>query len=638
MCSEAMPMAELYACEPFGVPILSKTVVEIVLEKKVLMSSLMTEGTGTGAYGRPLSSRLSTSPQPPPQKRSSSEVRSLPVVPKTSTSSTASGGSGGGGQEDSVLIDGLNIISTVNSIDAFRPPKKFSIRSHMVSSDDNYYQHQNHHHHHHQRAILPKPELVLSVDVSSIDVRFSYTDVLVFLHILNTLVPGGNSTVTTSSKESSAPSSSSAISAGKKDEPKKDEEDEEDPALNMEELEELFRGELQRQRRKSSAAAKAAAAAEEGKMKRKPSTTEEQPPKLSDLDPAQFKLALDKLQDLGFEYGESLRALALTAGDVIEAAFMLSSGDRKENEEKDAVNSDDAHSQCTTRSADLSASNTEKSASYQNLLLMAGGANSAAQAGDAMSNSTTTTTTMSQGGTASRGASAGSSRKKAENSSSGSSLLSSLSVIELRVASGTIRIIDDCNQLDIPLVELGVREARLLQQNGSPVIEATAQLGAAYCDLYNSHLGGWEPVVEEGARVAASWKIHHQRAQLKSMVASGRGSTQSGSQGYKAARRKLALKVEVKRMVNLNVSRTMLDMVEKVRRTWVADIAAWMALPPERRCFRKRSPFIPFALKNETGSDVQLLLPPPSGGSGGTVRFSAGKGPDLVTHCDLRER
>ena len=374
LCSEAMPMAELYACEPFGVPILSKTVVEIVLEKKVLMSSLMTEGTGTGAYGRPLSSRLSTSPQPPPhQKRSSSEVRSLPVVPKTSTSSTASGGSGG--QEDSVLIDGLNIISTVNSIDAFRPPKKFSIRSHMVSSDDNYYQHQNHHHHHHhQRAILPKPELVLSVDVSSIDVRFSYTDVLVFLHILNTLVPGGNSTVTTSSKESSAPSSSSsAISAGKKDEPKKDDEEEEDSALNMEELEELFRGELQRQRRKSSAAK---AALEEGK-KRKPSVAEEQP-KLSDLDPAQFKLALDKLQDLGFEYGESLRALALTAGDVIEAAFMLSSsgGDRKNEKEgeKEAGNSDgDAHSQCTTRSADLSASNTEKSASYQNLLLMAGG-------------------------------------------------------------------------------------------------------------------------------------------------------------------------------------------------------------------------------------------------------------------------
>ncbi|KAH9399207.1 Vacuolar protein sorting-associated protein 13D [Tyrophagus putrescentiae] len=516
LCSEAMPMAELYACEPFGVPILSKTVVEIVLEKKVLMSSLMTEGTGTGAYGRPLSSRLSTSPQPPQQKRSSSEVRSLPVVPKTSTSSTASGGSGGG-----------------------------------------------------------------------------------------------------------------AISAGKKDEPKKDDEEEEDSALNMEELEELFRGELQRQRRKSSAA-KAAAAAEEGKMKRKPSTTEDQPPKLSDLDPAQFKLALDKLQDLGFEYGESLRALALTAGDVIEAAFMLSSsgGDRKNEKEgeKEAGNSDgDAHSQCTTRSADLSASNTEKSASYQNLLLMAGGGgNSAAQAGDAMSNSTTTTTTMSQGGTASRGASAGSSRKKAENSSSGSSLLSSLSVIELRVASGTIRIIDDCNQLDIPLVELGVREARLLQQNGSPVIEATAQLGAAYCDLYNSHLGGWEPVVEEGARVAASWKIHHQRAQLKSMVASsgrGSGAGQGGHQGYKAARRKLALKVEVKRMVNLNVSRTMLDMVEKVQRTWVADIAAWMALPP--------------GAANETGSDVQLLLP--SGGSSGTVRFSAGKGPDLVTHCDLRE-
>ena len=36
-----MPMSEVYHCDAFGVPILQKTVIEIVLEKKVLMSSLL---------------------------------------------------------------------------------------------------------------------------------------------------------------------------------------------------------------------------------------------------------------------------------------------------------------------------------------------------------------------------------------------------------------------------------------------------------------------------------------------------------------------------------------------------------------------------------------------------------------------
>ena len=112
-----MPMSEVYYCDTFGVPILQKTVIEIVLEKKVLMSSFMDSSTGM-SNKRPLSSRLSQSPQPPSQANAASQ----PTSGKTSTSSIASS------QDDSVLIDGLNIISTVNSIDPFRPPKKFSIR------------------------------------------------------------------------------------------------------------------------------------------------------------------------------------------------------------------------------------------------------------------------------------------------------------------------------------------------------------------------------------------------------------------------------------------------------------------------------------------------------------------------------
>lgn len=610
--AESMPMSELYYCESYGVPILSKTVIEIVLEKKVLMSSFM-----ESAGGRPLSSRLSSlSPQPPSQQKKASGEMNLNAGPKTSTSSTGSGHSA----EDSVLIDGLNIISTVNSIDPFRPPKKFSIRSHMVSNEapastsaDYYYQNQ-------QRegisafktAALPKPELVLSVEVSSIDVRFSYTDVLVFLHILNTLMPPPTPIANVSIEKS-------AVASTKV--PPKAAEDEESTELNMEELEEMFRCELQRRR-------SLAKSTEAGGPKVNDATNEL---KLADLDPAEFKLRLDKLQDLGFEYAESLKALALTGGDVIEAAFALSSREKKTPDAtspgKSCVSDEATATSDDAASHNSSTFSTEnRSASFQNLLLLNN---------NSTANSTTTSangdSTLSQSGRITSTSATTGYRKRENTGNSSSSLLSSLAVIELRVASGTMRIIDDCNQLDIPLLELGFREGRLLQQNGSPVIEATAQANF-YCDLYNSHLSGWEPVVE-GCTLAASWKMHHRRAQLKSMLTGSAGGLPSSY--LKSARRKLALKIELKKpVVNVNVSRTMLDMAERVRTTWSEDIAAWMALPPEGRSFRKRSPFIPFALKNETGSDVQILV----GGSRSELKFSTGKAPDLVTHCDLRDR
>ena len=251
--------------------------------------------------------------------------------------------------------------------------------------------------------------------------------------------------------------------------------------MNMEELEEMFNAEIQRRRSKKSTSI-------DRELRRSKShddlRVEEggEEIRLTDLDPIEFRLRLNKLQDLGFEYFESLRALALTGGDVIEAAFMLSS------EKKDPVSatgpeattsdhlisSDDAQSQCTF--------STERSTSYQQL---PGGAATSA-------NSTTTNqSVISAGGRPSSSGRKGSSK----NRSSSNSILASLAVIEVRILAGSIRIIDDCNQLDIPLLELGIRECRLLQQNASPVIEAYAQTNF-YCDYYNSHLSGWEPVVE----------------------------------------------------------------------------------------------------------------------------------------------
>ena len=627
-------MTDIYFCDTFGVPILQKTVIEIVLEKKILMSSLESSvgGVGISAASKlsSLTTRLSTSPK---YSMSSSQPGTTgSVVGKTSTSSLAS-------QDDLILVDGLNIISTVNSIDAFRPPKKFSIREHLypemsTSSGNNYIYHGvggSSRQDHHYIKSTSKQELVLSVEVSAIDVRFSYTDLLVFCHIVSTLMPEKRTNTATDIFASNQNNTTTVNG---------DVVNHDDEHLNMEELEELFSKEFKRLSRKK----KKHSSKKENEFRRIKSSEDVRfdhddgvvnneydcyddedeflnssvQVRLSELDPIEFKLSLDKLQDLGFECSDSLRALALTGGDVIEAAFLLSNETKQQTHKTNSnehimVSSDDNQSQCTF--------STERSTSLQQL------------------SSTTATSNHSSsmnygGGDVGKGSRPDSVKKRLSKTTATktttNSLLSSLSVIEIRILAGSVRIIDDCNQLDIPLIELGIREFRLIQLNTSPVIEANAQTNF-YCDYYNSHLSGWEPVIEH-CQVAFSWKMHHQRCHLKSML----NNVGSYSTGYnrQVPKRKLALKIDIKKMFNLNISRALLDLIDKVRSTWIQDIINFMQMPKEQRSFRHRQPFIPFTLKNETGSDMQLRLPQSSSNKS-SVLFSTGKAADLITHCDL---
>lgn len=483
---EQIPVEELYFCDSFGIPILQKTVIEIVVEKKILLSSMVDINT----------------------------------VKKTSLSNT------------DCHLDGLNIISSVNTIDPLMPPKKFSIRSHFYpeltppavngSSDQ----------------LHGKPELVLSVEISSIDVRFSYTDLLVFWHILNTLSPSSPNQFV------------------------------EDEPLQFVEYNEQDANHSTHNINLSTLL----------------SSIQE-----PNVDPDEFRLRLDKLIDLGFDSRDCLRALSATSGDVIEAAYLLSSqtnqnGGNEIFNENLITSSDDNNSQCTSTSTDH----------------------------HPVSSVTSETKSISNGG---------SGKKSKKNPSSNSNLfLSLLSVIEIRILNGSIRIIDDCNQLDIPLLELGVREFQLIQHYTSPKIEAHAQTNF-YCDYFNSHLSGWEPFVEH-CQVAFSWKIHEPRCHLKSMLPPNILNNR-----FQVARRKLAIKIEVKKMFNINVSRTLLDLFDKVRGTWMQDIVNFMNIPPAKRSFRQRQPFIPFALKNDTGSSIELFVT--------NKMFSTAKAPDLITHCDL---
>ncbi|KAH9505958.1 Vacuolar protein sorting-associated protein 13D [Dermatophagoides farinae] len=325
----------------------------------------------------------------------------------------------------------------------------------------------------------------------------------------------------------------------------------------------------------------------------------------SGLNAEEFRCRLNNLIDLGFNPRDSLRALALKNGDIIEAAYMLSSPTTSDVQQKndDLINQNsdtDNHSQSCT--SEISAATTTDVATM------------------------TTIASMNLQNDNSGNKLNGEKRKKNPNRSRSSSnlLLSILSVIEVKIANGSIRIIDDCNQLDLPLLELGVTDFRLMQYYTRSV-EAHAQTNF-YCDYYNSHLSGWEPFIEN-CQIAFSWKHHEPRCHLKSMLNT---AAIASTNRIPVARQKLAIKIEIRKMFNLNVSRTLLDLIEKVHREWRQDIENFMSLPSDRRTFRHRQPFIPFALKNDTGTDLHMLL------SNSRKMFSTEKAADLITPCDLK--
>ena len=525
-----IPVDKLYYCDMFGVPILQKTVIEIVLERKILFSSM------------------------------NDSMTSSTTTTTTSSSSFVTTNATGKKSSDSVnIVDGLNLISSVNSIDPLVLPKKFSIRQHFCSdqlpafSNDLGVRHKNS-----KNMSTAKPEMVLSIEISAIDVRFSYTDLLVFWHILNTLtsIEQPISSIHSSTLDQNNSSLNTTVKPNYND-------DNDDEMMEM----------LQQITLSSSG-----------------------------LNAEEFRSRLNNLIDLGFNPRESLRALALKNGDIIEAAYMLSSpttttttNDEQNRDDQINQNSDtDNHSQCTS---DVSAATTTDVA---------------------MINSTNIITLQND-------INKNDNRRKNPNRSRSSNLLLSiLSVIEVKISNGSIRIIDDCNQLDLPLLELGVTDFRLMQYY-TRSIEAHAQTNF-YCDYYNSHLSGWEPFIEN-CQVAFSWKHHEPRCHLKSMLNT---AAIASTNRIPVARQKLAIKIEIRKMFNMNISRTLLDLIEKVHRAWRQDIEHFMSLPSDRRTFRHRQPFIPFALKNDTGTDLHMYL------SNSRKMFSTEKAADLITPCDLK--
>lgn len=156
--------------------------------------------------------------------------------------------------------------------------------------------------------------------------------------------------------------------------------------------------------------------------------------------------------------------------------------------------------------------------------------------------------------------------------------------MELQTPCLRICIIDDCRDADVPLLEMTMSELSLRQSLPGPGV-ASANFSV---DYYNRVLSGWEPFIEPW-RAIFKWE-----------------QTLTNSLALK----RLQISINSEDSVNVNVTSTLVELVKLVKDNWTQDyylsnkdslLIKPFGSPPG---YRRRSPFVPFALKNETGSKL----------------------------------
>lgn len=110
------------------------------------------------------------------------------------------------------------------------------------------------------------------------------------------------------------------------------------------------------------------------------------------------------------------------------------------------------------------------------------------------------------------------------------------------------------------------------------------------CDYYNRVLSGWEPFIE-------TWRANLQWEQALTAGLS---------------RNRLQLDIFSDDLMNINITSTLMDLYKMVKDSWTEDYCdqtpVRAALAEEKGIaalhVRRRLPFVPFALKNETGCQL----------------------------------
>lgn len=162
-----------------------------------------------------------------------------------------------------------------------------------------------------------------------------------------------------------------------------------------------------------------------------------------------------------------------------------------------------------------------------------------------------------------------------------------VSTIEVKASRISICVIDDCKDADVPLLELALTHLELSQdvnfKDRSPLTGNLREghLKAVFgSDYYNRALSGWEPIVEPW-KCEANWT--YSLAQLPSQQS------------------RLNLKLKSNDVLRLNITSTLMDIYQTVKDNWTQDYYSSSA-----SAMLRRAPFVPFAIKNETGTRLHF--------------------------------
>ncbi|XP_060529289.1 intermembrane lipid transfer protein Vps13D isoform X2 [Cylas formicarius] len=171
-------------------------------------------------------------------------------------------------------------------------------------------------------------------------------------------------------------------------------------------------------------------------------------------------------------------------------------------------------------------------------------------------------------------------------------------VIEIKANCISLCIIDDCGDSDLPLLELSFSDLELSQLLPSfSVRDPVHPQGYLYCslasDYYNRVLSGWEPIVEPWI-CKLSWEKVFSQSLLKNRI---------------------MLRVDSAYTFNVNITSTFMDLYKQVKENWMRDFYTQnssnfgsVSNHASTSGFRRRTPFVPFALKNDTGSSLKFTM------------------------------
>lgn len=182
----------------------------------------------------------------------------------------------------------------------------------------------------------------------------------------------------------------------------------------------------------------------------------------------------------------------------------------------------------------------------------------------------------------------GSPSSSPHHSQLGDSMLS-FGIAEVETDSVCLCIIDDCQDADVPLLEFSLTKLEMKQDLDRRSGIAAAVLSIHY---YNRLLSGWEPFVEP-------WSCNLCWDHCLSQT---------------LTKTRIELTVASSESLNMNITSTLVELYNSVKEIWTQDYYSQkeslarlehgemknsLSSPPG---YRRRSPFVPFAIKNDTGS------------------------------------